>query len=447
MHNVSLLRHPFLDLPVSMVVRRERSMSCKAVREDWRRILKLTPVEVAVEKLLKSVDIKPKIEEIEVANSFGRVLAEDVVASQDIPPYDCACFEGYAIRSRDTQGATRSNPVKLKVLGKVLPDTKELPVVREGCAVLLVTGAPMPPGADAIIKVEEVRLEGDYITVFREVKELENVALKGEDVKAGKLILRAGHVIRPVDVGLLMELGYSKIKVYAKARFAILSVGRELYLKSLERRDPPPNNYAYVIKGLIEELGGSADVLDVLPDDVEVVKENILKAINEYDVVITMGSCSIGINDAVPDAVSELGVSTMVHGLTLSPGKPAGFAVFKGKPIIMLPGHIVSAVAAFYVLCLPLLAHMTGRNIDEVLPHVYAKLAIDEETLEAHRFLRVMVEEVDGELIAKPMHGGANVISTLLKSNYFTILPPNTIVKKGQRLKFTALSLSSTAPR
>ncbi|MCC6043021.1 MAG: molybdopterin molybdotransferase MoeA [Candidatus Verstraetearchaeota archaeon] len=421
-------------------------MSCKAVREDWRRVLKLTSVEEAVEKLLKAIRLEPRVEEVEVVNSLGRVLAEDVVASQDIPPYNCACFEGYAVRSRDTKGATKSNPVKLRVLGKVLPDTKELPVVREGEAVLLVTGAPMPPGADAIVKVEEVKLEGDHVIVFREVRELENVALRGEDVKAGELILRTGHMIRPVDVGLLMGLGYSKIKVYAKAKFAILSVGKELYLKSLEKRWPPPNNYAYVIKGLIEELGGSADVLGILPDDVEIVKENILKVIDEYDVVVTMGSCSIGVNDAVPDAVSELGASTIVHGLALNPGKPAGFAVFKGKPIIMLPGHIVSAVAAFYVLCLPLLAHMTKRPIDKVLPHVYAKLTTDEETLGAHRFLRVMVEEVNGELMARPMHGGANVISTLLKSNYFTVLPPNTVVKKGDKLKFTALSPSSMIP-
>ncbi len=422
-------------------------MSRRVVREDWRRVLKLTPVEEAVEKLLKAIDLKPRIEEVGVVDGLGRVLAEDVVANQDIPPYDCACFEGYAIRSRDTRGATKSSPVKLKVLGKILPDTRELPVVREGCAVLLVTGAPMPPGADTIVKVEEVKLEGDHVIVFREVGELENVALRGEDVKAGEVILKAGHVIRPVDIGLLMELGYPKIKVYARPKFAIFSVGRELYLKSLERRGPPPNNYAYVIKALTEELGGSADVLGILPDEVEVVKEGLLKAIDRYDAVITMGSCSIGINDAVPDAVNELGVSTMVHGLTLSPGKPAGFAVLRGKPIIMLPGHIVSAVAAFYVLCLPLLAHMTGRSVDKILPHVYAKLAVDEETLGAHRFLRAMVEEVDGELIAKPMHGGSNVISTLLKSNYFTILPPNTVVKRGERLKFTALSLSSITPR
>jgi len=100
--------------------------------------------------------------------------------------------------------------------------------------------------------VEEVKLEGDHVIVFREVRELEDVALRGEDVKAGELILRTGHMIRPIDVGLLMGLGYSKIKVYAKAKFAILSVGKELYLKSLEKRWPPPNNYAYVIKGLIE---------------------------------------------------------------------------------------------------------------------------------------------------------------------------------------------------
>jgi molybdopterin molybdotransferase len=416
------------------------------MREDWRRILKLTPIEMAVERLLEAVDFKPGVEEVEVANSLGRVLAEDVVANQDIPPYDCACFEGYAVRSRDTKGATESDPVKLKVSGKVLPDTKELPVVREKEAVFLVTGAPMPPGADAVVKVEEVKLEGDHITVFREVRELENIALRGEDIKAGELIFRAGHLIRPVDVGLLMGLGYSKIKVYAKAKFAILSVGRELYLKSLEKREPPPNNYAYVIKALIEELGGSADVLGILPDDVKIIKENILRVINEYDAVITTGGCSIGVNDAVPDAISELGASTIIHGLTLNPGKPAGFAVFRGKPIIMLPGHIVSATAAFYVLCLPLLACMTGRPIDKVLPYVYAKLATDEGTLGAHRFLRVMIEEVDGELIAKPMHGGANVISTLFRSNYFTVLPPNTMVKKGNKLKFTALSPSSIIP-
>lgn len=418
------------------------------MRDDWRRALKLTLIEEAVKKLLETVKIKPRIEEVDVTESLHRVLAEDIIADRDIPPYNCACFEGYAIRFEDTMRASRSNPIKLKVVGKVLPGTKDVPKVGEREAVFLVTGAPMPPGADALIKVEEVRLEHDHIVVFREVKEMENVAVKGEDVKAGELLLKSGHVIRPIDIGLLLGLGFSKVKVYAKPRFAILSIGKELYLKSLEKKGPPPNNYAYVIKGLIEELGGSANVLGILPDDVDVVKEALSSTLKEYDVVITMGSCSIGINDTVPDAINKLGKpGVIVHGLSLSPGKPAGFGVLEEKPIIMLPAHIVSAVAAFYILCLPLLSAMTGRTVDKILPYVYAKLEKGEEPWGAHRFLRAKVEEVNGELIARPMHGGANVMSTLLKANYFTVLPPRTAVKKGDKLRFMALSLSDAIPQ
>ncbi|MDH5815418.1 MAG: molybdopterin molybdotransferase MoeA [Candidatus Nezhaarchaeota archaeon] len=420
----------------------------EAVREDWKRVLKLTSIEEAIKKLLRSIEIKPKVEEVSVIKSLHRVLAEDITSNQDIPPYNCACFEGYAVRSKDTLGASKDNPVRLKIVGKVLPGLREIPRVNEGETVFLVTGAPMPPGADALIRVEEVKIEQGQIVVFREVEEMENVAIKGEDVKAGEVLLRAGHIIRPIDVGLLLGLGFSKVKVYAKPRFAILSVGKELYLKSLEKKEPPPNNYAYVIKGLIEELGGLADVLGILPDDVDVIREAISSALKEYDAVITMGSCSIGINDAVPDAVNALGdPGVIVHGLTLSPGKPAGFGVLRGKPIIMLPAHIVSAVAAFYVLCLPLLAVMTGRAVERILPYVYAKLESDEEPWSTHRFLRARVEEVNGEFVARPLHGGANVMSTLLKANYFTVIPPRTSVKKGDKVKFMALSLMDVIPR
>lgn len=417
-------------------------MASGTLRGDWRRVLRLTSIEEAVKKLLEIVEIRPRIEEVDVTESLHRILAENVVADRDLPPYDCACFDGYAIKSKDTLGASKSNPAKLKVVGKVLPGEKGAPKVGEGETVLLATGSPMPPGADAIIKVEEVRLEQDYILVFREVKELENVAVKGEDVKAGDLLLKAGHIIRPIDVGLLLGLGFSKVKVYAKPRFAILSIGRGLYLKSVEGVGPPPNNYAYVIKGLIEELGGVAKVLGVVPDDVDAVKKALLRALKEHDVVITMGSCSIGVNDVVPDAINGLGSpGVVVHGLSVSPGKPAGFGVLEGKPIIMLPAHIVSAVAAFYVLCLPLLAAMTGRGGDKMLPYVYAKLEGSEEAWGAYRFLRARIEERDGEFIARSLHGGANVMSTLFKANYFTIVPPKTVIKRGDKLRFFALSL------
>ncbi|MHC1601300.1 MAG: hypothetical protein ACXQTB_03005, partial [Candidatus Nezhaarchaeales archaeon] len=147
----------------------------------------------------------------------------------------------------------------------------------------------------------------------------------------------------------------------------------------------------------------------------------------------------------VPDAINSLGKpGVIVHGLTLSPGKPAGFGILMGKPIIMLPGHIVSAVAAFYALCLPLLAAMTGRTMEKILPSIYAKLEEDEEPSGGYRFLRVNVKDVDGEFMAKPMHGGANVMMTLVKANYFTILPPRTEVKKGEKLKLKALTLLNT---
>ena len=135
------------------------------MREDWRRALKLTSPDEAVKRMFEILNVKPKIEEVNVTESLGRVLAEDIVAAHDIPPYDCACFEGYALRSEDTANASRDNPVKLKVIGKVLLDTKELPHIDKGQAAFLVTGAPMPPGADALVKVEETRLEDGHIPV------------------------------------------------------------------------------------------------------------------------------------------------------------------------------------------------------------------------------------------------------------------------------------------
>ncbi len=409
-------------------------------RADQKRILKLVPYSEALEKLFEVACIKHiGYETVSVERSIGRVLAEDVTSEVDIPQTDRSLVDGYALKSEDTLEASPKNPVKLRIVGKLYPWSPPNEGVSKGQAVYVACGAPIPQGADAVIEVENTVLRVGEIEIRRLVKAGENIAPAGEDVKKGSLVLKRGEVLRPQDIGILAGIGVRDVKVFRKPRVAIIATGNELV--EISRKDPTKivDNYALIVSGLISELGGIPVRLGIAPDDLSEIKGKISEAVEKADIIVTIGGCSVGEKDFVPDAINSFGKpGIIVHGIKVKPGKVTGFGVVEGKPIVMLPGLIASTLAGFYLILAPLIGLYSGLKKDNVLPVISAKLNQDlqaDRTL--YRFMPVHVRRVNGAFIAEPIPGGSTSLSRFIKSNGFILVPPNKTLEKGAEVNVT----------
>ena len=400
-------------------------------RKDQKRTFKLKTCEEALKQFLDATSITPLHEEVLLEEAVGRVLATDFISEVNIPKENRAVFDGYAVMSDDTKEASFKKPVVLKVVSKLFPG--EFPnEIMSGQVVYIATGAPIPKGADAVVKVENTRLLRDSIEIFSPLQTNENIAQVGEDVKKGSLILKSGHFLRPLDVGLLAEMGKRSVKAFKRPNVGIISVGDELVALSKKESFKIVNNYALIVSCLVTEYGGTPQLFGIVPDDVNKIKESISVALKKTDLVATIAGCSVGPKDLVPDAINHLGKPGIVfHGLKLSPGKVIGAGVVDGKPIVMLPGHIVSTYAGFYLFLIPLIAKYSGLDPEKLITVIKARMEKNVKAKPMANFLRVSLINVDGEYVAKPVSGGSSRLTTLMNSNGYTIIPRGKDIKKG----------------
>jgi molybdenum cofactor synthesis domain-containing protein len=392
-------------------------------RKDMRRTFKLIPHEEALRRLMRAAPVKPvRHEEIALEHSIGRVLAEEIKSRIDIPHKRRAVFDGYAIRSVDTRNASLGAPVALKIVGETFQGSSSCKMISSSEAMYAACGATVPDNADALIRVENTRLFGDKIQILSPAEPNQNITRIGEDVKKGDLILRKGYPLRPQDVGLLAGIGMRHVRVFKKPKVGIISVGDELVKSGRKRKIA--NNYALIVSALVSELGGHPKLLGIAPDDVDQIKRIISKAVEEMDIVATIAGCSVGVKDLVPDAIEALGGRIVFHGVKLSPGSPMGVGTVRGKRVIMLPGYIASAYAAFYLLLAPMITKLSGLAVESPLPTVKAKITHNVKTKPVATFLRVRLKRINGEFFAEPVRGGSSHLSTLVNSNGHAIIPP-----------------------
>jgi molybdenum cofactor synthesis domain-containing protein len=417
-------------------------------RPDIRRLPKRANPQEALNKLLELVRSNVlSSETVPVMECLGRVLAKDVSSDMNIPDYDKTFIDGYAINPQDTKGASTAKPAVFKVVGKLFPtDYPTTAQVAHGEAIYVACGAPIPKGAGSTVKVEETRLNGDKIEVIREIPPSEGIIPLGDDVKKGALILKKGQILRPQDIGLLASIGLTEAEVVKKPKIAVISGGDELIKQS--KKDPSKivNNYALVVAGLASELGALAKLQGIMPDALDKVQAKIGEALAESDIVVTIGGSSVGVKDFVPDAVNALGEpGVVVQGVLLRPGAVSGFGIVKGKPVVMLPGHIGSCIAGFYLFVAPLISHYSSIEGSGLVPRLSAELAEDLETGPQFRFLLVHVKRVDGKFVAAPVEGGSSALTTIVKSNGYAIVPPHMKLAKGDKVEvglFGKLELS-----
>ncbi len=336
---------------------------------------------VSIEEALRLLEEKvggirpPEVIEVPLLEAQGKVLAEDVRAPIDYPPFDRSTVDGYAVRSVDVAGASEVTPVSLRVTGKVSVGSAPVGEVRPGEAYEIATGAMIPRGADAVVMEEHVSRKGNLLTVYRSVAPSENISQAGSDVSAGDVVLRAGTLLTAREIAVLAGLGISRVRVYRPPRVSVFSTGVELTPPGAPLE--PGHLYdvdGYVVTASLRELGVDAKFLGILPDNYEVMLNSVAKALEESDVVITTGSTSAGYGDMIYRVFRDLGAEIIVHGLKARPGKPTAIAV-KGRKILFgLPGFPLSAMMNLYTLVTPVVLRMMGLEPTREVVKVRARI-------------------------------------------------------------------------
>jgi len=397
--------------------------------EKLRKIgfAKLIPLEEALENLLSRIKCN-KMETIEVSSSLGRVLANDIMAPIDIPPFDRAAMDGYAINAEDSFGASPKNPKQVKLIGTIDIGQKSEIKVQAGTAIRISTGAALPLGADAVIKIEDTDIDNNIVTLFNSVVPGKNVSKKGEDIKKGQKVLNSGIKIGPEHVALLASLGITKIKVTKLPIVSIFTTGDELIeLGYPLEKNKIYNSNLYMIENLVKKYGGSLHFKETLKDDKDLIIERLNKSIVNSDLVIFTGGTSVGKKDLLPEIMQENG-EVLAHGLAIRPGSPILIAIIKNKPVFCLPGTPVAAYVCFLRIVGPAISKMLGLDKLDPRVEVFARMERDVpvSSLGYINFLRVKLEKLKDGYVAIPIRlKGSGIISSLTNSDGIVEIPTN----------------------
>ncbi len=394
--------------------------------------LKVVTLEKALE-IIDSFSLEPVVETVPLEESLGRVLAEDVVSPVDVPPFDRATVDGYAVRAEDTFMASESKPIRLGVVGEInAGDTTEIEL-KPGNCVYISTGAPLPKGADAVVQFEDVNREGDYVIIYKPAYPSLGVMKAGADIPKGRLLLTRGTRLTFKDTALLSAVGFSTVPVFRKPRVAVISTGNELVPPGEELRA----GRIYDINGraitdAVRQLGGEAVFLGIARDDRDSLRELIEKGVQCCDMVVLSGGASGGVRDLTNSIVGELG-EVYIHGIAIQPGKPTIIGLINGKPVFGLPGYPTSCLTNFTLLIAPLLRRLLGRRNE--IRNAKRKLAHKVFSVKGRRqFLPV---KIDGEK-AVPILKGSGAVTSFVDANGFIEVPEGVeILEAGEEVEVT----------
>ena len=326
----------------------------------------LTPLPVALEQLERNIEPVAGVETVPLGQALSRILAEDIEAERDVPPHDNSAVDGYAVFHEDlsTDGDTR-----LPVGGRITAGHAFEGEAEKGNAYRIFTGAPMPDGPDTVFMQEDVRLEGEDVILPAGIKQGSNRRFRGEDVKAGTVILARGKRLRPQEIGLAASVGRGQLAVYRPLRVAVFSTGDEV-------RDPTDeapegciyDANRYTVMGLLERLGARVTDLGILEDDETVIRNALKAAAQDHDLLFTSGGVSVGDEDHIKPAVESLG-SLHFWRLAIKPGRPIAFGQVAGTPFVGLPGNPVAAMVTFMRIARALVLRLSG--VVDITPPVY----------------------------------------------------------------------------
>jgi molybdopterin molybdotransferase len=399
----------------------------------------MTPVEEAIQYILEQLHPLGK-ERLPLLQSLGRVLGENIFAPRNIPPWDNSAMDGYAVKWQDVRGALPEKGVVLKVLADLPAGRVFRGEVGSREAVRIMTGAPLPRGADTVVPVEDTEKSMDEVRILASPEKGKNIRLAGEDVQAGELVLEAGNVLRPAHIGLLASLQRSMVSVYQLPRVAILSTGDEL----LEIDEPWQegkivNSNSYSLAAQVAECGGLPLQLGVAQDRADDLSAKIKQGLSA-DILVTSGGVSVGDYDLVKGMLKELGQMNFWK-VTMRPGQPLAFGVVFGKPLFGLPGNPVSSMVSFEQFVRPSILKMAGHRT-LFRPTLKAVLR---ETLEKKagliHFIRCRLVR-EGEKLYAWTTGeqGSGILSSMVKAQGLIVLPRDkTLARAGEEVRIILL--------
>ena len=398
-------------------------------------------VEEALERILSYFHpLEP--EKVPILQSLGRVLAEDIHADMDIPPLANSAMDGYAVLAADTAGASPHNPRRLRIVHDLAAGYTTDVEVRPGTAIRIMTGAPIPPGADAVVRFEDTEREGDWVNILTEVPVGKNVRPAGEDVRKGQLVLARGTVVRPQEVGMLAALGRREVLVIRRPRVAILATGDELV--EIDQVPPPGkirNANSYSNAAQVLRYGGVPVLLGIARDDVGELTAKVKEGLERgVDLFLTSGGVSVGDFDVVKKVLATEGEISFWR-VRMKPGKPLAFGRIGGVPLLGLPGNPVSAMVSFELFARPAILKMLGKTeLDKPTVEAILEDGIERKDNRRH-FLRVSVERREGRYYARLTgEQGSGILSSMVKAQGLAIIPEDwECVEPGQRVRVMML--------
>jgi len=402
---------------------------------------KLVSVDEAKKIFAKNFTPRPVGPElVSLSQAYNRILATDVVSSLNIPPFNRSTVDGYAVKAADTFGTEEDRPIALQLAGKV--NVGEAPKVRveKNTTVEIVTGAPIPEGADAAVMIEHTEQKDKTILIREPVSIGENVMKAGSDIRKGETVLTKGTVLSPYEVGVLAAIGLARVEVYKRPRVAIFSTGAEV----TEPGKPLTTGKifdinAYALSAAVTECGGEPLNMGIIQDETKTMKTAFKKALTIADIVVTSGGVSVGPTDIIPKVLDLQGKpGVIIYGIAIKPGKPTTIAVVNGKPVLSLPGHPASSLLIFHLFVRPVLVRMAGKKEETPL----TVNAVSSEKLFPSRGRRTHVtvtlkRDKSGRIVASPVPTGlSGAITTLAKADGFTVIHENQqFIEKGQTVK------------
>lgn len=400
--------------------------------------MKLVSLEEAKQRLYAYWKPSLKVERVPLLLAVGRVLAEDLLAPIDVPPFDRSRVDGYAVKAEDTFEASEEEPKTLKVAFQVAIGSMPTRHLEAGEAAYVTTGAPLPEGANAVVMVEYTHRHGGLLYIYRAVAPGENVLRRGSDIAKGCKVLTAPMRLTPREVGLISALGIGEVPVFRKPVVAILSTGPEIVEPGSSL--PPGKVYdvnSYTLMTYVESEGCQYRFLGVVPDSFEQLSLRIREGLRDADVILVSGGTSKGEVDLLPSVLSSMGApGVIVHGLSVKPGKPTLVAVINDKLVVGLPGNPTSALLIFHVLVKPVLRALLGLKVEKPWM-VEAKAAIRMYSVKGRReFKFVKLKRVNGNVYAVPMETESEAVSTFAKADGYVEIPEDVeLIDEGELIK------------
>lgn len=381
-------------------------------------------VEEALERILGEISSLP-VTSVPLTEAQGLVLAEDVIAREDMPPFANSAMDGFALRSQDSQPRA-GRPARLRVIGEVAAGYVATSAVEAGTAMRIMTGAPVPAGADAVIQVELTNsdgLENDEVEILQAVEPGNNIRPAGEDMRSGQTVLEKGSEIGPWEIGVLATLGLALVPVIRQPQVAILGTGDEVI--DIDKPLEPGkirNSNSYLLEAAVRKAGAIPVRLGIARDTIESLREKFSQALGS-DLIITSGGVSVGDFDLVKNIMAEQGKINFWR-INMRPGKPVAFGHIGSTPLLGLPGNPVSAAVTFELFGRPLLRKMLGHaHLHRPQVEVIVEDGVADRAARRH-YVRAHVQWREGRFIARTTgNQGSNIMTSLLYANALVIVP------------------------